>query len=461
MEYKNVYFLGIGGIGMSALARYFLHEGYAVAGYDRTPSHLTAELEAEGAAVHYEDDVRLIPEGFLDPKKTMGVYTPAVPQDHSEYRYFREHGFCVEKRSQMLGHLAEGKYVMAVAGTHGKTTTSSMLAHLLKQSPVDCNAFLGGILKNYESNLMLSDTSDFTVIEADEFDRSFHWLTPYMAVITSADPDHLDIYGTHEALREAFSQFVGQIREGGALVVKRGVDLKIGNPGIRVYRYSYDEPCDFYARNVTLLEGGHYRYDLVTPGGVVEGCTLGIPGWVNIENAVAAVAALWCASERDGEPLDAERLREALASFEGVKRRFEFYVNTPRQVYMDDYAHHPRELAAAITSVKKMFPGRRLTALFQPHLYTRTRDFYREFAEALSHADRVVLLPIYPAREEPIPGVESEMIGRLLTVPWTICDRAELAEKVAAMDTDVVVSFGAGNIDACCGALAEKLREKA
>lgn len=282
-----------------------------------------------------------------------------------------------------------------------------------------------------------------------------------MAVVSSADADHLDIYGTHEALREAFSQFVGQIREGGALVVKQGVDLKIGNPGIRVYRYSYDEPCDFYARNVTLLEGGHYRYDLVTPGGVIEGCTLGIPGWVNIENAVAAVAALWCASERDGEPLDAERLREALASFEGVKRRFEFYVNTPRQVYMDDYAHHPRELAAAITSVKKMFPGRRLTALFQPHLYTRTRDFYREFAEALSHADRVVLLPIYPAREEPIPGVESEMIGRLLTVPWTICDRAELAEKVAAMDTDVVVSFGAGNIDACCGALAEKLREKA
>lgn len=460
MEYKNVYFLGIGGIGMSALARYFLHGGYAVAGYDRTPSHLTGELEAEGAAVHYEDDVRLIPEGFLDPKKTMVVYTPAVPQDHGEYRYFREHGFCVEKRSQMLGHLAEGKYVMAVAGTHGKTTTSTMVAWLNRALTGGGSAFLGGISKNFGGNLVLGDGGRLAV-EADEFDRSFLRLYPDVAVVTSADADHLDIYGTHEALREAFSQFVGQIREGGALVVKRGVDLKIGNPGIRVYRYSYDEPCDFYARNVTLLEGGHYRYDLVTPGGVVEGCTLGIPGWVNIENAVAAVAALWCASERDGEPLDAERLREALASFEGVKRRFEFYVNTPRQVYMDDYAHHPRELAAAITSVKKMFPGRRLTALFQPHLYTRTRDFYREFAEALSHADRVVLLPIYPAREEPIPGVESEMIGRLLTVPWTICDRAELAEKVAAMDTDVVVSFGAGNIDACCGALAEKLREKA
>ena len=460
MEYKNVYFLGIGGIGMSALARYFLHGGYAVAGYDRTPSHLTGELEAEGAAVHYEDDVRLIPEGFLDPKKTMVVYTPAVPQDHGEYRYFREHGFCVEKRSQMLGHLAEGKYVMAVAGTHGKTTTSTMVAWLNRALTGGGSAFLGGISKNFGGNLVLGDGGRLAV-EADEFDRSFLRLYPDVAVVTSADADHLDIYGTHEALREAFSQFVGQIREGGALVVKRGVDLKIGNPGIRVYRYSYDEPCDFYARNVTLLEGGHNRYDLVTPGGVVEGCTLGIPGWVNIENAVAAVAALWCASEPDGEPLDAERLREALASFEGVKRRFEFYVNTPRQVYMDDYAHHPRELAAAITSVKKMFPGRRLTALFQPHLYTRTRDFYREFAEALSHADRVVLLPIYPAREEPIPGVESEMIGRLLTVPWTICDRAELAEKVAAMDTDVVVSFGAGNIDACCGALAEKLREKA
>ena len=456
-----VYFIGAGGIGMSALIRYFLSKGKKVGGYDKTPSGLTEQLNYEGAAIHYEDNVDLIPDDFTDPAKTLVVYTPAVPEDHSELCYFRGNGFEVMKRARVLGEITGCNRGLCVAGTHGKTTTSSMVAHLLKQSHVDCNAFLGGILKNYDSNLMLSDKSDLTVIEADEFDRSFLRLWPDVAVVTSADADHLDIYGTHEALREAFSQFVGQIREGGALVVKRGVDLKIGNPGIRVYRYSYDEPCDFYARNVTLLEGGHYRYDLVTPGGVIEGCTLGIPGWVNIENAVAAVAALWCASERDGEPLDAERLREALASFEGVKRRFEFYVNTPRQVYMDDYAHHPRELAAAITSVKKMFPGRRLTALFQPHLYTRTRDFYREFAEALSHADRVVLLPIYPAREEPIPGVESEMIGRLLTVPWTICDRAELAEKVAAMDTDVVVSFGAGNIDACCGALAEKLREKA
>ena len=459
MEYKNVYFLGIGGIGMSALARYFLHGGYAVAGYDRTPSHLTGELEAEGAAVHYEDDVRLIPEGFLDPKKTMVVYTPAVPQDHGEYRYFREHGFCVEKRSQMLGHLAEGKYVMAVAGTHGKTTTSTMVAWLNRVLTGGGSAFLGGISKNFGGNLVLGGGGRLAV-EADEFDRSFLRLYPDVAVVTSADADHLDIYGTHEAVKEAFSQFVRQIRPGGSLIIKRGVDIVIDNPGIAVYRYSYDEPCDFYARNVQLLEGGHYRYDLVTPSGAFEGCTLGVPGWVNIENAVAAVASVWCAAKAGGTPLDADKLRGALASFSGVKRRFEFYVNTPKQVYMDDYAHHPRELAATLTSVRGMFPGRRITALFQPHLYTRTRDLCAEFAEALSHADEVVLLPIYPAREEPIPGVASEIIADRVTVPCRIVGRERLADEVAAMDTDVVISFGAGNIDACCEAIAEKLRAK-
>ena len=402
MEYKNVYFLGIGGIGMSALARYFLHGGYAVAGYDRTPSHLTGELEAEGAAVHYEDDVRLIPEGFLDPKKTMVVYTPAVPQDHGEYRYFREHGFCVEKRSQMLGHLAEGKYVMAVAGTHGKTTTSTMVAWLNRALTGGGSAFLGGISKNFGGNLVLGDGGRLAV-EADEFDRSFLRLYPDVAVVTSADADHLDIYGTHEAVKEAFSQFVRQIRPGGSLIIKRGVDIVIDNPGIAVYRYSYDEPCDFYARNVQLLEGGHYRYDLVTPSGAFEGCTLGVPGWVNIENAVAAVASVWCAAKAGGTPLDADKLRGALASFSGVKRRFEFYVNTPKQVYMDDYAHHPRELAATLTSVRKMFPGTAdHGAVPAPPLHPYARPLHAEFAEALSHADEVVLLPIYPAREEPI-----------------------------------------------------------
>lgn len=270
----------------------------------------------------------------------------------------------------------------------------------------------------------------------------------------------MDIYGTHEAVKEAFSQFVRQIRQGGALVIKQGVDVAIDNPGIRVYRYAYDTPCDFFARNIRLLEGGYYRFDLVTPGGAVEDCTLGIPGWVNIENAVAACAAVWCAAQAEGAAFDPDKLRKALASFEGVKRRFEFYVNTPKQVYMDDYAHHPRELAATLTSVRKMFPGRRITALFQPHLYTRTRDFFEGFAEALSHADEVVLLPVYPAREEPIPGVTSEIIAERVTVPCRIVDRGHLADEVAAMNTDVVVSFGAGNIDACCEALAERLNAK-
>ena len=459
MKYENYYFLGIGGIGMSALARYFLHEGRHVAGYDRTRSQLTEALESEGAAVHYDEDVAQIPAPFLDPDRTVVVYTPAVPRDHAEYRYFLEHGFTVEKRSQMLGHLAEGKYVMAVAGTHGKTPTSTLIAWLNRALTGGGSAFLGGISKNFDGNLVLGDGPRLAV-EADEFDRSFLRLFPDVAVVTSADADHLDIYGTHEAVKEAFAQFIGQIRAGGSMVLKLGVDIRVDNPAITVYRYAYDEPCDFYACNVRLLEGGHYRYDIVTPDGTIADCTLGIPGWVNIENSIAAAASVWCAAKYEGKTLDEDRLREALASFSGVKRRFEFYVNTPKQVYMDDYAHHPRELAAALTSVRKMFPGRRITAIFQPHLYTRTRDLYPEFAEALSHADEAVLLPIYPAREEPIAGVTTEIIADRMTVPVRIVDRDRLAETVAAMETDVVISFGAGNIDACCEALAEALRRK-
>ena len=459
MERKSVYFLGIGGIGMSALARYFLHEGYRVAGYDRTRTALTDALTAEGAAIHYEDDVQSIPAEFLDPARTVVVYTPAVPQDHGEYTYFREHGFRIEKRSQMLGLLAEGKYVMAVAGTHGKTTTSTLVAWLNRVLTGGGSAFLGGLSKNFDGNLVLGDGKRLAV-EADEFDRSFLRLYPDVAVVTSADADHLDIYGTHEAVREAFAQFIRQIRPDGYLIIKQGLDLTIDNAEITVYRYAYDTPCDFYARNIELIGGGHYRYDVVTPSGVIEGCTLGIPGWVNIENSVAAVASVWCAAQSRGEEPDAERIREALSTFSGVKRRFEFYVNTPKQVYMDDYAHHPRELAATLTSVRQMFPGRRITALFQPHLYTRTRDLHTEFAEALSHADEVVLLPIYPAREEPIEGVTSDLIARQVTVPCRIVDRDRLAETVAAMDTDVVISFGAGNIDACCEALSEVLKRK-
>ncbi|MBO5813088.1 MAG: UDP-N-acetylmuramate--L-alanine ligase [Alistipes sp.] len=456
MEIQNVYFVGIGGIGMSALARYFMHEGKRVAGYDRTPTPLTAAIEAEGAEVNYEDSAEAIPAPFRDKSTTIVVYTPAVPADHSQMLWFREQGFEVVKRSQMLGYLSQGKYVMAVAGTHGKTTTSTLVSWLNHEVAGGGSAFLGGISKNFSSNLVLGEGSRLAV-EADEFDRSFLRLNPDVAVITSVDADHLDIYGTYEAVKEAFSQFVRQIHPGGYLVIKSGVDIVLDNPDITVYRYSYDEPCDFYARNVELVGGGMYRYDIVTPSGVIEGCTLGIPGWVNIENSVAAVAMLWCAAQGEGKELDVELLRKALAEFVGVKRRFEFYINTPEVVYMDDYAHHPRELSATITSVKKMFPGRRVTALFQPHLYTRTRDLYEEFAEALSHADEVVLLPIYPAREEPIEGITSEIIAERVTAPCRIVEREVLAEEVAAMGVDVVVSFGAGNIDTCCAKIAEAL----
>lgn len=443
---------------MSALARYFMHEGCAVAGYDRTATPLTARLEAEGAQIHYEDSVAAIPQQFLE-RDTIVVYTPAVPADHSEMCYFRENGFRMLKRSQMLGELSVGKYVMAVAGTHGKTTTSTLVSWLNTATANVGSAFLGGVSKNFDSNLVLGEGRRLAV-EADEFDRSFLQLNPDLAVVTSADADHLDIYGTHEAVKEAFSQFIDRIKAGGALVMKQGVDVEVRNSGITTYRYSFNEPTDFYAKNLKLIPTGHYTFDIVTPFGVIEECTLGIPGWVNVENAVAAVALFVLAERSEGKEVDSDALRVALASFTGVKRRFEFYVNTPKAVYMDDYAHHPRELSAAITSVAKMFPGRRLTAVFQPHLYTRTRDLYREFAEALSLADEVVLLPIYPARELPIEGIESEIIAELVTVPCTIVEREALAETLARMDTDVVVTFGAGNIDAYCQAVADVIAKK-
>lgn len=458
-SYKNYYFLGIGGIGMSALARYFLHEGAAVAGYDRTETRLTRALEAEGAVIHYDESVESIPAMFRDPATTLVVYTPAVPTDHAEYQYFISNGFQLEKRSQMLGYLSEGKRVMAVAGTHGKTTTSTLVAWLNRKLTDGGSAFLGGISKNFGGNLVLGE-GDRLAVEADEFDRSFLRLAPHVAVITSCDADHLDIYGTHEAVKEAFSQFVCKILDGGALIIKEGVEIALDNKAIDYYRYSYDKPCDFYARNIRLVEGGHYLFDLVLPDGEMKDLTLGIPGWVNIENAVAAVAMTWVAARQEGVSFQRERLAEALASFSGVKRRFEFYLNSPEQVYMDDYAHHPRELAAALTSVCRMFPGRRVTAVFQPHLYTRTRDFYTEFAEALSEADEVILLPIYPARELPIEGVTSELIAERVTKPCRIVERDELVATLAEEATDVVVTFGAGNIDVCCEPLAEALKHK-
>lgn len=458
-RYPNIYFLGIGGIGMSALARYFLHEGCRVAGYDRTESHLTDELAREGAVITYEDGVEAIPAAFRDPATTMAVFTPAVPHDHPQMRFFAEGGFLLEKRSHMLGHLSEGKYVMAVAGTHGKTTTSTLIAWINRVATGGGSAFLGGISKNFAGNLVLG-AGDRLAVEADEFDRSFLRLRPDVAVITSVAPDHLDIYGTFEAVREAFGQFAGLVRPNGHIILKRGVDIDLPAEGVSVWRYSCDGPCDFHAANMRPAGGGYYDYDIMTPSGAVGGCRTGVPGWVNVENSVAAVAAVWCAAQARGEAFDHDAVRRALASFEGVKRRFEFYVNTPRQVYMDDYAHHPEELEAAIRSVRGMFPARKLTAVFQPHLYTRTRDLCDGFAAALSLADEAVLLPIYPAREEPIAGVTSQIIADRVAVPCYMVEREALPAWLSKAETDVVVTFGAGNIDACCEAVAEVLRRK-
>lgn len=458
-NYENIYFLGIGGIGMSALARYFLHEGYRVAGYDLTATPLTRALESEGAEVHYEDDVELIPEVMRSSESTLVVLTPAIPADHKEWAWFREQGFTIEKRSQMLGVLSEGKCVMAVAGTHGKTTTSTLASWLNYAVAEEGSAFLGGISRNFGSNLVLGEGHRL-VVEADEYDRSFLRLYPDVAVITATDADHLDIYGTPEAMVEAFAQFASQIKVGGALILKQGVDLKFDTSERMLYRYSCDNGGDFYAENIALQEGGYYKYDIVLPDGRVEGCTLGILGKVHIENSIAAVAMLWCAAKIEGKTLDYNKLRRALREFEGVKRRMEVYVNTPEQVYIDDYAHHPEELRATMTSLRGIFPGRRLVAVFQPHLYTRTRDFAKEFAEVLSEADKVVMVPIYPARELPIEGVTSELIGKDITTEWELVERDNVAEYLMHEDTDVTVTFGAGNIDVICAEVARVITAK-
>ena len=444
---------------MSALARYFLHEGYRVAGYDLTATPLTRALESEGAAVHYEDSPELIPVEMRDREKTLVVLTPAIPADHKEWAWLKEQGFTIEKRSQMLGHLSAGKVVMAVAGTHGKTTTSTLASWLNYAAAGEGSAFLGGISRNFNSNLVLGEGKRL-VVEADEYDRSFLRLYPDVAVITATDADHLDIYGTPEAMVEAFEEFASQIKSGGVLIVKQGVELKFDTAERKMYRYSCDEGGDFHAENIELIEGGHYRYDIVLPDGRIEGCTLGILGKVHIENSIAAVAMLWAAALIEHKSLDHDAVRKALAEFSGVKRRMEVYLNTPSQVYIDDYAHHPEELRATITSLRGIFPGRKIMAIFQPHLYTRTRDFAPEFAEVLSLCDRVVMVPIYPARELPIEGVTSELIGRDITTEWKLVERFDVAEYLKGVETDVVVTFGAGNIDVICNDVAAVLHSK-
>lgn len=445
----NIYFIGIGGIGMSALARYFRHEGNAVAGYDRTETPLTLKLETEGIAVHYEDDVNQIPEEFRNPETTHVVYTPAVPAAHTELQYFRDNGFQVIKRAAILGLLSRDKWTMAVAGTHGKTSTSTMVAWFNTVGSGEGDAFLGGVSKNFGSNMVLG-TGDRLAVEADEFDRSFLQLHPQAAVITAADPDHLDIYGTKEEFERTFAQFADQVTD--TLILKKGVNI----PTRHAYkRYSLDDPqTDYYARNIRLQEGGYYSFDIVTPEQVIEGCTLGVPGLINVENCVAAVALV---SQRG---FDKDKLKEAISSFRGVARRFDFWVNTPRKVYMDDYAHHPEELRAMISSVRKMFPGRHLTVAFQPHLYTRTRDFQTGFSEVLSLADRVILIPIYPARELPIEGVTSRIIYDAITTEKELVEKERLVERLRELPTDVVVTAGAGDIDQLCSAVAKTIEAK-
>ncbi len=451
-----VYLIGAGGIGMSALARYYNHAGAVVAGYDRVCSKLTSELEDEGIRLHYEDDVRQIPDEFIKNRdNTLVIYTPAVPVSHSEYQFFLNNGYRIVKRSLALGNLASEKKCLAVAGTHGKTTTSTLLAHIFTHSGVGCTAFLGGISKNYHSNLLL-DKGEYLVAEADEFDRSFLQLFPEVAVITSADADHLDIYSNHEHIREAFAEFASQVKVEGALVLKKNLGLDLSALKVkRVYQYSYDEECDFYASSIRLTDGGYFRFDLNYPGGKIEDCTVGVPGWVNVENSIAAASVALLSG------VSPAAVKEALRTFQGVERRFDIRLNNEKCAYIDDYAHHPKELSSAISSIRNIFSGRKITGIFQPHLYTRTRDFREGFAESLSMLDELILLDIYPARELPIEGVTSEIIFRDVKLKDKLMvKKEELLDILAKREVDVLVTFGAGDIDRFVAPITEMLTER-
>lgn len=446
-SYKNIYFIGIGGIGMSAIARYYKFKGCNVSGYDKTPSELTGELIAEGIGVHYEDNTDFIPK---DVENTMVVYTPAIPHDLKELLYVQEHGYTLLKRSKTLGEIAKGQRCLAVAGTHGKTTTSTLLAHIFTDSKVGCSAFLGGISKNYDTNLLVSHNPTI-VAEADEFDRSFLQLFPEIAVITAMDADHLDIYGDLKHVHEAFQAFAGQVS--GTVITKLGLDITPNHTKARIMRYSYNDPrADFYADNLRKDECGYFTFNLKYPDGVIKDCRVGVPGWVNVENAVAASAIALVYG------IDPEAIRHALGTFLGVKRRFDIHVNRPGCAYIDDYAHHPNEISTAISSMRDIFPGRRLTAIFQPHLYTRTRDFADEFAKALSAVDKLILLDIYPAREEPIPGVSSRLIFDKVTAPEKVLLKKEMLMKYLEDEKiDTLITFGAGNIDRFIPQITEML----
>ena len=454
-DIKAVYFIGAGGIGMSALARYFMARGLVVAGYDRTPTPLTRQLEREGMLLHYEEDTDEIPHVCKNPKACLVVYTPAIPAGNKELQFFRGGGFCIEKRAQVLGELTRSHRGLCVAGTHGKTTTSAMCAHIMHQGHLDCNAFLGGIAKNYGTNYILSQ-SDYVVIEADEYDRSFHWLSPWVSVITATDPDHLDIYGTKEAYLESFRKYTSLIQPGGALIVHTGLELKPSlQEGVRLYTYGRDAG-DFHAENVRI-GGGEITFDFVSPAGRVDGVRLGQPVPINIENGVAAMAMAQMAG------CTADELRYGMASYGGVDRRFDFKIRTPRLVLLSDYAHHPKEIDQSARSLRELYADRRITAIFQPHLYSRTRDFYKDFARSLSLLDEVVLCDIYPAREQPLPGVTSRLIYDNLApgVQKALIAKEDVLDYVRTHDFDVLVVLGAGDIDGYVPQMTKILQARA
>jgi UDP-N-acetylmuramate--alanine ligase len=456
-DFKSLYFVGAGGIGMAALERYFLAHGKHVAGYDRTSTALTQALEKEGVEISYEENPDLIPAYCRDKNTTLVVYTPAIPDTHAGLRYFRENGFEVVKRAKLLGIVTENSKGLCFSGTHGKTTTSSMAAHILETAGIGCNAFLGGVLRNYNSNFLLSDSSPYSVIEADEFDRSFHHLRPYIAVVTATDPDHLDIYGNYDNYLESFAHFTELIRKDGILVIHTGLKVKprVGE-GVRTYTYSQDNG-DFHAVNIRK-GNGEIVFDFVTPKETIKDITLGVPVDINIENAIAAMAVCWLIN------VPAEAMRKAIASFQGAKRRFEFWLKEPGehgQVIIDDYAHHPNELRASISSVRDLYPGRKLTVIFQPHLYTRTRDLAPGFASALSLADELYMLPIYPAREAPIPGVTSEIILKDVTCPVKkIYTKENLINSLHLLNFDILLTVGAGDIVDLLPRICEEVKKQ-
>lgn len=454
-DIKAVYFVGAGGIGMSAIARYFISKGQVVAGYDKTPSDLTRQLEKEGMLIHYEENVDEIPHACKNPASCLIIYTPAIPEEHQELQYFRKNGFEIQKRAQVLGTLTRQHKGLCVAGTHGKTTTSTMCAHIMHQSHLDCNAFLGGISKNYGTNYILSD-SDYVVIEADEFDRSFHWLRPWMTVITSTDPDHLDIYGTKEAYLESFRHYTELIQPGGTLIIHRDLEMKEHlQEGVTRYDYALNEG-DFHAENVSI-ENGEITFDFISPIESVPNIKLGQPVPINIENGVAAMAMAQLAG------CTAEELRYGMKTYGGVDRRFDFKIKNDKMVFLSDYAHHPKEIYQSAKSIRELYKNRKITAIFQPHLYTRTRDFYQDFAEALSQLDEVILTEIYPAREQPIEGVTSELIYNDLRpgVEKQIIHKDEVLDFVKSRDFDVLIVLGAGDLDNQVPQITKILQDRA